>query len=90
MSDAISTQNSLVVDGPDTPFQVKKTPIPVPGSEDILVMIRAAALNPADWKVRKYKMLPEHDYPAVLGFDGAGEVVAVGDDVSGWKAGDRA
>ena len=50
--------------------------------------IAAAALNPTDWKrhaMGYYKGL----YPMVGGFDGAGVVEDVGEDVTGFTKGDR-
>lgn len=59
-------------------------PVPVPGGHDILVKIEAVALNPVDTKVRP----KEGQADAVLGFDAAGTVAAVGDAVTGFKVGD--
>lgn len=62
---------------------------PVPASNEVLLRVRFAALNPAD------RFLAESLYPAkpplphVLGRDGTGEVVAVGDKVSSQRVGDR-
>lgn len=42
----------------------------------------------ADWKIRDYKVFIEK-YPAVLGSDAAGEIAAVGPEVTGLKEGDR-
>ncbi|KAH8646883.1 chaperonin 10-like protein [Xylariales sp. PMI_506] len=57
---------------------------------EIAIKINATAINPIDWKMRDYDIfLP--GYPAVLGSDAAGEVVAVGSDVSSadFVVGDR-
>lgn len=48
----------------------------------------ATAINPVDWKIRDWGMFIE-EYPAVVGSDAAGEVVAAGKDVQGFQAGDR-
>jgi NADPH2:quinone reductase len=63
-------------------------PIPAPG--EALLAIELAALNPAD------RYLAEGQYPArpkmphILGRDGLGKIIAVGDGVTQFKIGDRA
>jgi len=56
-------------------------PVPEPGPDELLVHVRAAGVNPGDWKVRDgaYGIEP----PAVLGRECAGTVVAIGEDVTG-------
>ena len=44
----------------------------------IKVRLRAAGVNPVDTKLRRNGLLGAGPLPAVLGCDGAGEVVAVG------------
>lgn len=69
---------------------LEQRPVPQPGSEDVLVRIHASSVNPVDWKVREgylKDMLP-HRLPLTLGWDFAGQIVAVGDQVSGWQIGD--
>ncbi|KAJ7435796.1 GroES-like protein, partial [Mycena galericulata] len=50
--------------------------------------LRAAALNPADWKRQKYGLYIEK-YPAVLGWDIAGDVEELGQGVQGYSKGER-
>jgi NADPH:quinone reductase-like Zn-dependent oxidoreductase len=55
------------------------------------VKVSAASVNPVDWKIRRGElrdMMPLH-LPVILGRDVAGEVVAVGEDVTGFQVGDR-
>lgn len=64
--------------------------IPWPAhSGDVLVRLKAAALNPADVWFRKLGGYLDPAGPFILGHDGAGIVEAVGDDVINVKAGDR-
>lgn len=63
-------------------------PDPVPGSRDLLVQVRAISVNPVDTKVRR-NTDPEPGLPKVLGWDAAGVVQAVGDQVSGFTPGDE-
>lgn len=61
---------------------------PVATGKDCLVAVKAIAVNPIDTKVRAPKDQVEQS-PRVLGWDAAGEVVAVGDQVETYKVGDQ-
>lgn len=57
-------------------------PVPRPGPGELLVEVRAAGVNPADWKARDATSeIPPGELPAVLGREVAGIVRAVGVDV---------
>ncbi|KAL4920628.1 chaperonin 10-like protein [Aspergillus aurantiobrunneus] len=58
------------------------------GADEVGIRITATAINPVDWKIRDSGMFLSA-FPAVLGSDAAGEVVAVGDRVSGLAVGHR-
>jgi zinc-binding alcohol dehydrogenase family protein len=60
--------------------------VPTPGPRDLLVRIHAIAVNPVDTKVRRH-MAPVG--PRILGWDAAGVVTAVGDEVSLFRPGDE-
>lgn len=62
-------------------------PVPRPGPDELLVRVRAAGVNPGDWKVREGKH--GHRGPTVLGREVAGTVVAVGPGVTGFAVGDE-
>ena len=64
-------------------------PTPEPASGQILVKLHAAALNRVDIFVRKGWHGLKLDMPHILGADGAGEIVALGEGVEGWEVGDR-
>ncbi|KAH0036811.1 hypothetical protein KCU78_g1835, partial [Aureobasidium melanogenum] len=55
---------------------------------EVAIKITATAVNPIDWKMRDWNYWLK-EYPAVLGSDAAGEVVAVADDVKTLEEGDR-
>ena len=59
---------------------------PTPGANEVLVRVAAAGVNFIDTYQRagKYKV----DFPFIPGFEGAGEVVAVGSSVTEWSVGD--
>jgi NADPH:quinone reductase-like Zn-dependent oxidoreductase len=64
---------------------------PAPGPRDILVDVRAAGLNPIDFKFRQGKLraILRPKLPIVLGNELAGEVIAAGGEVKRFRAGDR-
>ncbi|KAI1497739.1 quinone reductase [Biscogniauxia marginata] len=84
------------------PKTFKAAVLPEPGAQHVVsprslaplekdavaVKITATAINPVDWKMRDYKLFIT-DFPAVLGSDAAGEIAAVGSEVSGFAVGDR-
>lgn len=66
-------------------------PKPVPGVNDLLVQVKAASVNPIDWKMMQGKiraLLPVKP-PFVAGSDGAGIVAATGSGVTKFKVGDE-
>ena len=65
-------------------------PVPEPGPGELLVRLHAAALNPFDWKVADgaLKGLVDHDFPLVMGSDGAGVVERIGPGVIHFRPGD--
>jgi NADPH:quinone reductase-like Zn-dependent oxidoreductase len=72
-------------------LQVKEAPYPEPGAGEIVVRNHAVGINPVDW-MKPYignLMSSWIKYPFILGFDLAGEVVAVGSGVADVKVGDR-
>ncbi|MBT2186815.1 zinc-binding alcohol dehydrogenase family protein [Sphingobium nicotianae] len=71
----------------DFALTLRDLPDPVPGPNDLLVAVKAFALNPVDTKIRKTRS-SSADAPVILGWDAAGVVEAVGADVSGFKPGD--
>lgn len=83
-------QKALFLASPRGSFNIRSRAIPTPGSNDILVRIHSAALNPADWQIKTYgAVVPADKYPTVLGLDSAGEVVEVGKSVKEFSKGDR-
>ena len=57
---------------------------------DIKVRLYAAGVNPVDTKIRRHGLLyPDAPLPAILGCDGAGEVIEIGGDVTRFKIGDH-
>ncbi|MDD5468335.1 MAG: zinc-binding dehydrogenase [Anaerolineales bacterium] len=64
-------------------------PTPEPGEGQVLVRLRAAALNRMDLWTRQGWPGLKLELPHVPGADGAGEVAALGPGVHGWQGGER-
>ncbi|MEV6114573.1 NADP-dependent oxidoreductase [Streptomyces sp. NPDC052109] len=65
---------------------------PTPGRGEILVTVRAAGVNPVDWKLRQGFRRPgesESAFPTVFGSEAAGVVEEVGPGVTGFAVGDE-
>jgi NADPH:quinone reductase-like Zn-dependent oxidoreductase len=77
-----------VIGGPEVLTEVE-LPVPTPGPGEILVRVRAAGLNPTDWRHRGVAGLFLGEPPFVLGWDVSGEVVATGFGVALFAMGDE-
>ena len=75
------------------PFQIRESALlEVLSGDDILVKVHAWAINPIDQVVQAQgssMSYPWLKYPAILGYDVAGEVIKVGSKVNRFAAGDR-
>jgi NADPH:quinone reductase-like Zn-dependent oxidoreductase len=76
--------------GKDT-IQATEVPEPKVGSNDVLVKVSAASINPLDKMVRngEFKQLLKYKPPFVIGHDVAGVVTQVGATVRDFKVGDE-
>jgi NADPH:quinone reductase-like Zn-dependent oxidoreductase len=61
---------------------------PSPKEKEVLIKVFASSVNPVDWKITESAWQPM-TFPLTLGFDVAGEVVAVGSSTSRIKVGDK-
>ena len=68
----------------DHNFADLELPKPRPGGRDLLVKVEAVSVNPVDTKQRKTKTSGSH----VLGWDAAGTVESIGNEVTLFKPGD--
>ena len=64
-------------------------PDPVPGVGDVVLRVRATALNYHDVFTRRGMPGIRIAMPAIMGLDVAGEIAAIGPGVTGWKLGER-
>lgn len=84
---AVGFTRYLPIDDPQSLIDLD-LPKPEPQGRDILVAVRAVAVNPVDTKVRSPKDKVE-DAPRVIGYDASGVVEAVGPDVTLFQPGDE-
>ena len=70
-------------------LQVREKAVPKAGPGQVLVRIRAAALNYRDLLMVTGRYARNLPLPLIPLSDGAGEVVETGEGVTGWRAGDR-
>ena len=84
---------AIVIDkyGGTEQLQYRDCELPTPASDQVLLRVMAASVNPVDWKIRSgaIRLFYPADLPnAPLGYDVAGTIEAMGDAVSGWNPGD--
>ena len=70
-------------------LQLVDVDLPEPGPGQVRITIQAIGINRADAMLRQDQYIESPTMPSKLGYDAAGEVVAVGADVSGVAVGDR-
>ncbi len=73
------------------PIALMDLPAPEIGMGEVLIRVRAAGVNPFDWKVADGALEGEreHRFPLILGFDAAGVVERVGAGVTRFAEGDE-
>jgi NADPH:quinone reductase-like Zn-dependent oxidoreductase len=76
--------------GPEVLAQVEMQS-PRPGPNEVLIKVRAASVNPVDWKLRAgyMKDIFPLTFPSTLGWDVSGTVEEAGADVTRFKRGDE-
>ena len=84
---AIGYQDNLVISD-EAALQDITLDKPVATGRDVLVEIQAISTNPVDYKIRQSRPPSEGEF-AVIGWDAAGIVTAVGDEVSLFAVGDK-
>jgi NADPH2:quinone reductase len=72
-------------------LQVMDLPVPEVHDGEILLRVKAAGVNPVDWKIREglLKDVFPHKFPLILGWDAAGIVTKTGKGVSRFSEGDK-
>jgi NADPH:quinone reductase len=76
------------VGGPEV-MRLASGPVPQPKADEALIRVQAAGVNRPDVAQRQGAYPPPASASPILGLEVAGEVVAVGGEVRGLRAGDR-
>lgn len=67
--------------------QLITRPVPEPGPGEIAVEVRAAGVNPVDWKIRQGLLGKDQELPVPMGQEVAGVITALGEGVEGHTVG---
>lgn len=84
---AVALTRYLPIDDPQSLVDVEIPKPAAPAGHDLLIRVEAVSVNPVDTKVRSPKPQVEAQ-PKVLGYDAAGIVEAVGEQVTRFEPGD--
>jgi NADPH2:quinone reductase len=81
---------AIEIASPGGPEQLKiaTRPVPQPGPQEVLLRVAAAGVNRPDVMQRQGRYPPPAGVTDIPGMEVAGEVVALGSDVSTWSVGD--
>jgi NADPH:quinone reductase-like Zn-dependent oxidoreductase len=76
--------------GPEV-LALKQAPRPEPNADQVLIRLKAAGVNPADWKYRSgaFKQFMPVTFPWTPGIEGSGIIESVGTNVTKLKKGDE-
>lgn len=83
---AVGYNKSLPINDPESLSDIEVGQ-PIASGRDILVKVKAIAVNPVDYKIRLNMPSPDESYK-VIGWDAVGEVVATGEVAKQFKPGD--
>ncbi len=73
--------------GPEV-LQIDTIDVPLPGSGEVRIAVKALGLNRAESMFRSGQYLEDPAFPSRLGYEASGIVDAVGPNVQAWKPGD--
>ena len=70
-------------------LQIEEVETPAPGAGEVLLRVRAIGLNRTELTLRSGRSPVKPPLPSRIGSEAAGEIVALGPDVSGFSIGER-
>lgn len=87
---AVALTHHLPIDDPKSFIDIE-LPKPEPKDRDVLIRVKAVAVNPVDTKIRsgRGKTGPVENPPLILGWDASGVVEAAGSGVTQFRPGDE-
>lgn len=71
------------------PLRVERVLIPAPGPEEVLINVKACGICGSDIHIVYEGVTPTAYSPITLGHEPSGVITLLGDEVEGWKVGDR-
>src|SRR5438309_11391591 len=74
--------------GPPEVLTIAETQVPAPRRGEVLIRVAYAGVNRPDCLQRAGGYPPPADASPIIGLEVAGEILACGDGVSGWRVGD--
>ena len=89
MTSIPNTRQVIAVNESDQGLSLVDEPMPKPRSYELLVKVAAAGINRADLLQRAGLYPPPEGASPVMGLEVSGTVLAVGEQVQGWKVGDE-
>ena len=81
------TIKAAVLFGPNQPMEIREVQVADPGKGEVMIKLRATGLCHSDLHVIDGSM--QQVFPVILGHEGVGDVVAVGEGVEDFMVGDR-
>ncbi|KAL8803615.1 MAG: hypothetical protein Q9200_006138 [Gallowayella weberi] len=82
-----SQHRATILESKGSPIIIVNRPTPTPGPDEVLVEVKSIALNPIDYYMRDFGFAID-SYPAVVGSDIGGTIIATGSSVN-FRAGTR-
>jgi NADPH:quinone reductase-like Zn-dependent oxidoreductase len=79
----------LIQHGAPGVMEVRDVPDPTPGSDDVIVKVRACGLNRLDLWVEQAEIPVPITLPRTLGGEISGEILKLGSNIRNWRVGDR-
>ena len=79
---------ALLLEELNGPLLQKDLPVPEPGPGEVLLRVKACAIDQFDLKIR-YGKVSHAQPPIILGHEIAGEVAGFGAGVTNWQIGQR-
>lgn len=83
------TAVAIVQPGGPQALQARSEPLPLMGPDDVLIRVAAAGVNGPDLAQRRGQYDPPPSASPLPGLEIAGEIAAVGKNVTAWRVGDR-
>lgn len=83
-----SSYKAIHLDKPKAPWNVVTLSTPELSPNEVLIQVKALAINPVDWKIQDIGFFVS-SWPAVLGEDISGTIISTGSSVKRFQVGDR-